>query len=211
MGADMPAGWDADIPVFPTDAKGMATRVASGRVLNAIAPRLPALVGGSADLDPSTYTALTGLGDFEPPGGDALDRQGSDGGGWSRAGRNLHFGVREHGMGAILNGLAAHGGTVQQGRTMRELTKAEQYLDALQILEARRDILGDIDPGLWLDFGIETKMRIEGAEIDLYLDNYNSNREPGEPLINRCTAETGHCEVFTFNSPAICDCCREGE
>ena len=108
--------WDADIPVFPADAKGMATRVASGKVMNAIAPRLPALIGGSADLDPSTYTALKGLGDFEPPGANAQDRQGSEGG-WSFSGRNLHFGVREHAMGAILNGLAAHGGIIPYGAT----------------------------------------------------------------------------------------------
>ena len=66
--ANCPAGWDADIPAFPADAKGMATRVASGKIMNAIAPRLPALIGGSADLDPSTHTALKGLGDFEPSG-----------------------------------------------------------------------------------------------------------------------------------------------
>jgi transketolase len=114
---DMPANWDADIPAFPPDAKGMATRVASGKVMNALAPRVPAFIGGSADLDPSTYTALKGLGDFEPAGANANDRQGSEGGGWSSSGRNLHFGVREHGMGAILNGLAAHGGTVPFGAT----------------------------------------------------------------------------------------------
>ncbi len=114
---ELPPGWDQDIPVFPADAKGMATRVASGKVMNAIAPRLPALVGGSADLDPSTHTGLHGAGDFEPPGLSARDRQGSEGGGWSRAGRNLHFGVREHAMGAILNGLAAHGGVVPFGAT----------------------------------------------------------------------------------------------
>ena len=117
LGGGLPANWDADIPVFPPDAKGMATRVASGKVMNAVAPRVPALMGGSADLDPSTHTALKGLGDFEPPGASARDRQGSEGGGWSCAGRNVHFGVREHGMGAILNGLAAHGGTVPFGST----------------------------------------------------------------------------------------------
>ena len=108
----LPDGWDADIPVFPTDAKGMATRAASGKVINAIASKLPQLTGGSADLDPSTKTALKGLGDFNPvPDGDADDdMQGSVGGGWSHAGRNLHFGVREHAMGSIANGLAAHGG-----------------------------------------------------------------------------------------------------
>jgi transketolase len=113
--ADLPAGWDADIPVFPTDAKGMATRVAGGKVMNTIARRLPALIGGSADLDPSTHTALLGMGDFERSRG--VDTQGSDGGGWGYGGRNLHFGVREHGMGAILNGLAAHGGSIPFGAT----------------------------------------------------------------------------------------------
>ena len=113
----LPEGWDADIPDFPADPKGMATRVASGKVMNAIAPRLPALIGGSADLDPSTHTALKAMGDFEPSGIDAPDQQGSQGGGWTYAGRNLHFGVREHGMGAIMNGLAAHGGTIPFGAT----------------------------------------------------------------------------------------------
>ncbi len=117
MCGDLPSGWDKDIPAFPVDAKGLATRVASGRVMNAIVARLPTLIGGSADLDPSTYTALQGLGDFEPPGMNAPDRQGSEGGGWSYAGRNLHFGVREHAMGAILNGLAAHRGTIPFGAT----------------------------------------------------------------------------------------------
>jgi transketolase len=110
---ELPAGWDTDIPVFPADAKGMATRVAGGKVMNAFAPKLPALCGGSADLDPSTHTALKGLGDFNPaiePKDE--DEQGSDGGGWSRAGRNFHYGVREHAMAAISNGLAAHGGFI---------------------------------------------------------------------------------------------------
>jgi transketolase len=114
---DLPPGWDADIPLFPADHQGMATRVASGKVMNAIAPRLPALTGGSADLDPSTKTALKGLGDFNPPVSAGEDTQGSDGGGWSHAGRNLHFGVREHAMGAIINGMAAHGGVIPYGAT----------------------------------------------------------------------------------------------
>ena len=107
---ELPAAWDADIPAFPADAKGLATRVALGRIMNAIAPRLSALIGGSADLDPSTFTALASPGDFQSPRAAAGDQQGSAGGGWSYAGRNLHFGVREHAMGAIVNGLAAHGG-----------------------------------------------------------------------------------------------------
>jgi transketolase len=114
---ELPAGWDADIPAFPGDAKGMATRAASGKVMNAFAPKLPSFTGGSADLDPSTKTALKDLGDFNPPSVAGDDTQGSDGGGWSAAGRNLHFGVREHAMGAIVNGLAAHGGFIPYGAT----------------------------------------------------------------------------------------------
>jgi len=114
---ELPPDWDADMPVFPADAKGLATRVASGQVMNAIAPRLPALTGGSADLDPSTHTALAGFGDFHPPADPDDDTQGSDRGGWSPAGRNLHFGVREHAMGAIVNGLAAHGAMIPYGST----------------------------------------------------------------------------------------------
>ena len=113
----LPANWDIDIPVFPADAKGIATRDASGKVMNAIASRLPALFGGSADLDPSTKTALKERGDFNPPAKAGTDQQGSDGGGWSFAGRNLHFGVREHAMGSIANGLAAHGGFIPFGAT----------------------------------------------------------------------------------------------
>jgi transketolase len=112
MAGALPEGWDADIPIFPTDPKGMATRAASGKVLNAIGRKLPSLIGGSADLDPSTRTALDALGDFENPRDEAGNLQGSTGGGWSYAGRNLHFGVREHAMGAIANGLAVHGGVI---------------------------------------------------------------------------------------------------
>jgi transketolase len=117
MRDQLPEGWDAAIPLFPADAKGLATREASGKVMNAIAPRLPALFGGSADLDPSTKTALKDQGDFHPLARAGADQQGSDGGGWSLAGRNLHFGVREHAMGAITNGLAAHGGFIPFGAT----------------------------------------------------------------------------------------------
>ena len=109
---ELPSGWDAALPLFAADAKGLATRDASGQVMNAIAVRLPALVGGSADLDPSTKTALKDLGDYNPPPAPGGDTQGSAGGGWSYGGRNLHFGVREHAMGAIANGLAAHGGFI---------------------------------------------------------------------------------------------------
>lgn len=87
----LPDGWDADIPVFPADEKGLATRDSGGQVLNAIAARVPWLIGGSADLAPSNKTELKGRGSFAP------DDYGSS---------NLHFGVREHGMGAVVNGMA---------------------------------------------------------------------------------------------------------
>ncbi|WP_088348729.1 transketolase [Rhodomicrobium sp. R_RK_3] len=90
---ELPEGWDADLPVFPADAKGLATRDSSGKVLNAIAAHYPWLIGGAADLAPSTKTRLT----FEGAGDMEADTPG---------GRNLHFGIREHAMGAILNGLA---------------------------------------------------------------------------------------------------------
>jgi transketolase len=90
---EIPAGWDAEIPSFTADAKGLATRSASSEVLNAIAAHYPWLIGGSADLGPSTKTSLTfeGAGEFEAH---------------AFGGRNLHFGIREHAMAAILNGLA---------------------------------------------------------------------------------------------------------
>jgi len=114
---NMPDGWDLEVPSFPADAKGMATRVASGKILTALALKLPMLIGGSADLNPSTYTALPKLGDFESPQRQFSDNQGSAGGSWGYDGRNLHFGVREHGMGAALNGMAAHGGIIPFGST----------------------------------------------------------------------------------------------
>lgn len=114
---ELPPQWDRGIAGFPADAHGMATRIASGKVMNAVAPRLPALIGGSADLNPSTFTMLFKAGDFESPALTDGDRQGAVGGPWGYDGRNLHFGVREHAMGAILNGLAAHGGTLPYGST----------------------------------------------------------------------------------------------
>ncbi|HVY49531.1 MAG TPA: transketolase [Minicystis sp.] len=110
----LPDGWDKELPTFPADAKGMAGRDASGKVLNAIAKNVPWLVGGSADLSPSTKTRLVfpGAGDFGSPSRAApagqLDSHGRvhDEGALSYAGRNLHFGVRELAMGAALNGMA---------------------------------------------------------------------------------------------------------
>jgi transketolase len=112
MRGELPKDWAAAIPSFPADAKGIATRAASGKVINAIGPKLPALMGGSADLNPSTQTLLKGAGDFQNPDFGSKDIQGASGGVWGYEGRNVHFGVREHAMGSIANGMAAHGGII---------------------------------------------------------------------------------------------------
>jgi transketolase len=115
--ARLPEGWAERLPTFPADAKGMATRKASEAVLQEAARTLPELVGGSGDLDPSTFTWLKERGDFEAPAAQAAGAQGTVGGEWSYAGRNIHFGVREHAMGAAINGLAYHGGFIPFGAT----------------------------------------------------------------------------------------------
>jgi len=113
----LPQNWQEALPLFPADPKGMATRAASGRVLAAIAPHVPELVGGSADLNPSTLSILPREGDLQSPRMQPLDRQGAVGGEWGYGGRNIHFGVREHAMGAAMNGMAAHGGFIPYGAT----------------------------------------------------------------------------------------------
>jgi transketolase len=98
----LPNDWDADLPAFRAADGPMATRVASGKVIEALGPRLPEIMGGSADLGPSTHTNIDGAGNFEPEN-------------W--AGRNMHFGIRENAMGAILNGMALHRGLIPYGGT----------------------------------------------------------------------------------------------
>jgi len=117
MKGELPKNWAADIPSFPADAKGIATRAASGKVIHAVGSKLTALVGGSADLNPSTHTVIKGEGDFENPDFKPADVQGKTGGVWGYEGRNLHFGVREHAMGSIANGMGAHGGVIPYAAT----------------------------------------------------------------------------------------------
>ncbi|MDX6359255.1 MAG: transketolase [Nocardioidaceae bacterium] len=108
----LPQGWAAKLPSFPADEKGVATRVASGKVINALAETLPELWGGSADLAGSNNTTIDGAPSFLP-GNRATKMWKAD----PLAGRVLHFGIREHGMGAIMNGIAVHGGTRVFGGT----------------------------------------------------------------------------------------------
>ncbi len=99
---ELPQGWEAALPAFPADPKGMATRASSGKVLTALANVIPELIGGSADLTPSNNTKFDGAGDFEKD---------------NRSARYFHFGVREHAMGAALNGMTLHGGVIPYGGT----------------------------------------------------------------------------------------------
>ncbi|NLG96361.1 MAG: transketolase [Chloroflexi bacterium] len=102
LAGELPEGWDEGLPVFPADEKGLASRSASGKVLNALAVKIPDLVGGSADLAPSNNTWMDNSPAFQ-----------SD----CHEGRNLHYGVREHAMGSIVNGMAYHGGVIPFGAT----------------------------------------------------------------------------------------------
>ena len=102
ISGQLPVGWDKDLPQFESDPKGMATRVASGKVINALSGILPELIGGSADLTPSNNTWINSSRGFQPD---------------SRDGRYIHFGVREHAMGSITNGIALHGGFIPFGGT----------------------------------------------------------------------------------------------
>lgn len=102
LNGELPKGWDADLPTFPADAKGTATRSSSGKTLDVLSARLPELVGGSADLTPSNNTKFQEAGDFQP------DNPG---------GRYFRFGVREHAMAAALNGMNLFGGLIAYGGT----------------------------------------------------------------------------------------------
>jgi transketolase len=104
-----PKTWRDDLPKWKPEDKPLATRAAGGQVMNALAKYIPNLIGGSADLNPSTNTALKGMGDFQPAEFGGPSSQGAVGGVWGYAGRNMAFGVREHAMGAAVNGMAAHG------------------------------------------------------------------------------------------------------
>jgi len=122
----LPEGLEAALPTFPADAKGVATRAASGQVINAIAPVMPELWGGSADLAGSNNTTIKGAPSFLPKDRSVEEWQGDP-----HHGRVLHFGIREHGMGAIMNGIAVHGGTRVFGGTF--LTFSDYMRGAVRV------------------------------------------------------------------------------
>jgi len=139
VGDRLPANWDADLPKWKATDKPIPTRAAGGEAMNALAKHIPNLIGGSADLNPSTRTPLKGLGDFQSPEVSGPGTLGAVGGEWSYAGRNIAFGVREHTMGAAVNGMAAHGGVVPFSATFLQFSdymKPAIRLGALSHLKA---------------------------------------------------------------------------
>ncbi len=132
-------GWNADLPKWKPADKAMSTRVAGGEVMNALAKHIPNLMGGSADLNPSTNTAIKGSGDFQPMEFAGPATPGAVGGEWGYGGRNIAFGVREHAMGAAVNGMAAHGGILPYSATFlvfSDYMKPAIRLGALSKLKA---------------------------------------------------------------------------
>ncbi len=109
---DLPPDWDIDLPNYDSKSEPIATRKASEAIMQRLGEKLPDLVGGCADLNPSTFAWLKGFGDFQNPEFVPDDAQGKVGGKWGYGGRNIHFGVREHAMGTIALGLALHGGFI---------------------------------------------------------------------------------------------------
>ena len=139
VSGQFPDDWRSDLPKYTPADKPIATRAAGGAALNALARHLPNIIGGSADLNPSTDTALKGLGDFQPSEAEGPGTLGAVGGVWSYAGRNVAFGVREHAMGAAVNGMAAHGGVLPFSATFftfSDYMKGAIRLGALSRLKA---------------------------------------------------------------------------
>jgi transketolase len=139
MSGKLPRNFASAVPQWKPTDKPMATRVAGGEVMNALARNIPNLIGGSADLNPSTNTALKGLGDFQPAEFAGPGTAGAVGGTWGYAGRNVAFGVREHAMGAAVNGMAAHGGVLPFSATFlvfSDYMKPSVRLGALSKLKA---------------------------------------------------------------------------
>ncbi len=139
MSGKAPRNFASAMPQWKPSDKPMATRVAGGEVMNALAKNLPNLIGGSADLNPSTNTALKGLGDFQPAEFAGAGTAGAVGGAWGYAGHNVAFGVREHAMGAAVNGMAAHGGVLPFSATFlvfSDYMKPAVRLGALSKLKA---------------------------------------------------------------------------
>jgi transketolase len=144
LAGELPDDWETTLPVFMPDSGEMATRDAGRLAMNALAAALPNLMGGSADLDPSTRTVLKGCGDFESPRSQSPDgpaTQGTAGGVWGYAGRNIHFGLREHAMAAVMTGMACHGGVLPFGATFLSFSSCEFRFTPEHIVETAKALL----------------------------------------------------------------------
>jgi len=146
---ELPESWDRDVPSLWAADKPIATRAAGGKIINAIAARVPELVGGSADLNSSTETPLKGAGDFEPPATAGEPHQGAVGGEWGYGGRNIHYGVREHAMAAVSSGIALHGGLIPFSATfftfsdyMRPALRLASLMEVHSIFVFTHDSIG---------------------------------------------------------------------
>ncbi len=112
ISGELPPDWETALSSFPAGSQDIATRKASETIMQLLAAKIPEMAGGSADLNPSTFTWLKGCGDFQSPATSSRGLHGQVGGVWSYQGRNIHFGVREHAMGSIAVGMALHGGFI---------------------------------------------------------------------------------------------------
>jgi transketolase len=191
MNGDLPEGWESDIPIFPADTKGIATRAASGTVLNAIAKHLPNLFGGSADLAPSNKTEIKGEKDFQA---DAYE------------GRNLRFGVREHAMGGILNGMALHGGLIPYGGTFLVFSDYMRPAIRLAALMGIRVIYVFTHDSIGLGEDGPTHQPIEQLSSLRTIANLTVIR----PCDANETAEAWHYAIKSQNGPVALVLSRQG-
>ena len=131
MKNQLPADWSEGIPEFNPDVKGISTRQASGKIMQVIGANVPGFFGGSADLNPSTFTDLKEMGNFQNPSMNHGDRQGEVKGCWNYSGKNIFFGVREHAMGSISNGIATYPGLIPYTATF--LTFSDYMRPAIRL------------------------------------------------------------------------------
>ncbi len=136
----LPEGWDDGLPEFSAGDPPAATRVISGKVMQALGKKIPELIGGSADLNPSTKTTLDGAGDFQSPDTPDEGLEGKAGGDWGYGGRNIHFGVREHAMGSIAVGMALHRGVIPYTATFLVFADYERPAIRMAALSRQRVI-----------------------------------------------------------------------
>lgn len=184
MQGKLPDDWDSFLPDFPADAKGMATRVASGHTLNAIAELLPELAGGSADLTPSNNTWIKSSSAYQS--GNLL-------------GRYLHFGIREHGMGAIINGMAYHKGFIPFGATFLVFTDYMRGAIRLSALSHLHDIWVMTHDSIGLGEDGPTHQPVEQLAALRAIPNLTVIR----PADANETLEAWKCAINNFHGPTV--------